>query len=110
MRRAAKTRVASPAPAIVHAHPKRTDDASRDKLEFYAKVGVRELLIVDRAPWQLELYRLQGRQLSEAGRSTASHPAVLRSEVVPLSFRLVAGGARPAIEVTHHDGVQRWTV
>jgi Uma2 family endonuclease len=86
------------------------DDASRDKLDFYASVGVRELLVVDREPWQIELYRLAGRTLVEIGRSTDLNSAVLRSEVVPLSFRLVAGGARAAIEVVHHDGVQRWTV
>ena len=85
-------------------------DASRDKLEFYARVGVRELLIVDRFPWQLEFYRLRDRELVEVGRSTPAAPGVLRSEVVPLSFRLIAGGARPQIEVTHHDGVQRWLV
>ena len=86
------------------------NDASRDKFEFYASVGVRELLIVDRDPWQVELYRLEGGQLAELGRSTASDSNTLRSEVVPLSFRLIAGAARPSIEVTHHDGVQRWTV
>jgi Uma2 family endonuclease len=86
------------------------NDASRDKLEFYSSVGTRELLIIDRAPWQLELYRLNGARLSEVGRSAVSDSKVLSSEVVPLSFRLIAGGARPAIEVVHHDGVQRWTV
>ena len=86
------------------------DDASRDKLDFYASVGVRELLIIDRDPWQAELYRLSGRTLAEVGRSTVSDSNVLRSEVVPLSFRVVAGGVRPAIEVTHHDGTQRWMV
>lgn len=86
------------------------DDASRDKLDFYASVGVRELLIVDRAPWKLELYRLQGNVLVAAGSSSLPKGDTLRSEVVPLSFQLTPGGARPSIEVTHHDAVQRWTV
>jgi Uma2 family endonuclease len=86
------------------------DDASRDKLDFYSSVGVRELLIVDRAPWKLELYRLQSKTLVEVGSSIPPNAPTLRSEVVPLSFRLVAGGARPSIEVTHHDGLQHWTV
>src|SRR4051812_47445996 len=38
-------------------------DRSRDKTEFYASVGVRELLLVDRHPWSLELYWLAGAQL-----------------------------------------------
>ncbi|MDB5319635.1 MAG: hypothetical protein JWN40_1266 [Phycisphaerales bacterium] len=86
------------------------DDSSRDKLGFYAKVGVGELLIVDRAPWQLELYRLEGNHLMQAGLSSADASETLRSKVVPLSFRMIAGGARSMIEVTHHDGIQRWVV
>src|SRR5438067_1116105 len=31
-------------------------DRAREKLPFYAAVGVREVLIVDRNPWGLELY------------------------------------------------------
>ena len=30
--------------------------------------------------------------------------------VVPASFRLVHGDARPTVEVAHRDGVQRWLV
>jgi Uma2 family endonuclease len=86
------------------------EDSSRDKLDFYAKVGVRELLIVDRAPWRLESYRLEGCQLLQAGCSSLDAPESLRSNVVPLSFRMLSGGARSMIEVTHHDGVQRWIV
>jgi Uma2 family endonuclease len=85
-------------------------DSSRDKLGFYASVGVRELLVIDRAPWQLELYRLQAGRLMLAGATLATSPDPLRSEVVPLSFRLIPSGARPSIEVAHHDGVQRWIV
>jgi len=91
------------------------EDSSRDKLEFYAKVKVRELLIVDRAPWVLELYRLEADRLVLAGASSPGEAAaasgeVLRSTVVPLSFRLSGGGARPVIEVVHHDGTQRWRI
>ena len=32
---------------------------SREKLDFYAKVGTREVLILDRDPWSLELYALR---------------------------------------------------
>jgi Uma2 family endonuclease len=86
------------------------EDSSRDKLGFYASVGVREFLVIDRAPWQLELYRLQAGRLQPAGTSVATSGEVLRSEVVPLSFRLTPSGARPSIEVTHHDGAQRWLI
>jgi Uma2 family endonuclease len=86
------------------------DDSSRDKLDFYASVGVRELLIIDRAPWKLELYRRTGGQLVEVAQSVSTAPDKIVSQVVPFSFRLIAGGARPSIEVTHSDGVQRWVV
>ncbi len=84
-------------------------DRSRKKLDFYAKVGVRELLLVDRKPWALELYRLRDGQFVLVGKSDLDHPDVLASEVVPLTFRLVAGDLRPRIEIAHADGVQRWS-
>jgi Uma2 family endonuclease len=84
-------------------------DRSRKKLDFYAKVGVKELLLVDRKPWALELYRLQDGSLVLIGKSDLENPAVLASEVVPLSFQLAAGDPRPTIEMTHADGVQRWS-
>src|SRR5262249_1480339 len=44
-------------------------DIAHDKLPFYASVKVREVLIIDRDPWRLELYQLQGGQLVEVGRT-----------------------------------------
>ncbi len=84
-------------------------DRAREKLDFYAKVRVRELLIVDRNPWRLELYRLARRRLGPVGTSTAESSATLASKVLPLTFRLVAGRPRPTIEVVHADG-RRWEV
>ena len=84
-------------------------DRSRAKLDFYAKVGVKELLLVDRKPWALELYRLQDGVLVLVGISTLDRPEVLRSEVVPLSFHLAPGESRPTIELVHHDGLQLWS-
>jgi Uma2 family endonuclease len=85
------------------------NDRSRDKLDFYAKVGTRELLVVDRFLWGLELYRLQDGVLTRVGESTLGQPNILISEVLPLTFRLVEGDPRPKIEVVHADGVQRWS-
>ena len=86
------------------------NDKSRKKLNFYAGVGTRELLIVDRVPWQLELFRLTDGELVSVGKSSVTDGNVLASEVVPLSFRLVAGATRPQIEARHVDGVQSWTI
>jgi Uma2 family endonuclease len=84
-------------------------DRSRDKTDFYARIGVRELMLVDRNPWALELYRLTAGRLEPTGRSEPAG-SVLASTIVPASFRLVPGVRRPMIEVVHNDGVQRWTV
>lgn len=85
------------------------DDETRRKLAFYEAIGVRELLLVDRDPWALELYRLIEGRLELAGRSTPEGSETLTPEVVPLRFRLLPGGeGRPRIEVAH-DG-QRWTI
>ena len=86
------------------------NDRAREKLDFYAKVNTRELLIVDRDPWALELYRLQDKKLVLAGKSTLDDAAVLSSEVVPLSWQLIPGDKRPQIEVAHIDGKQSWTI
>jgi Uma2 family endonuclease len=83
-------------------------DKSHEKLPFYAAVGVRELLIVDRAPWSLELYRLESTQLVSVGRSTIEQPSTVDSQVFSLRFRLVPGTPRPQIEITHRDGRQQW--
>jgi len=85
------------------------NDRSRKKFDFYAQVNTRELLIVDRDPWVLELYRLEEGVLKLVGKSSLDRPDLLVSQVLPLSFRLVAGAPRPRIEVVHSDGVQRWS-
>jgi Uma2 family endonuclease len=86
------------------------NDRAREKLEFYAKVNTLELLIVDRDPWALELYRMQDKKLVLAGKSTLDDSAVLSSDVVPLSWQLIPGDKRPNTEVSHTDGKQSWTV
>jgi Uma2 family endonuclease len=79
------------------------------KFDFYAKVKTRELLIVDRDPWAVELYQLRRGKLRLAGRSDAANPAVLASGVLPLTFQLKAGRPRPKVLVTHTATGQTWT-
>jgi Uma2 family endonuclease len=85
-------------------------DRTREKFEFYAKVKTRELLIVDRDPWQLELYRLSGKGLLEVGRSTLDDSNVLTSEVVPLTWQLIPGASRPQIRIARSEGSEAWVV
>jgi hypothetical protein len=87
-------------------------DRSRKKLPFYAKVGTREVLLLQRAPWSLELYRREGQSMVLAGRSTVAEPVVLRSDVIPLSFCLTSSAEadRPQLVVERLDGSGQWTI
>jgi Uma2 family endonuclease len=79
-------------------------DESLLKIPFYQQIGTRELLVIDRNPWSLVLYRLGENGLVPAGRSDLDAPEPIRSEVVPVTFRLVAGNEgedRPMIEVEY---------
>ncbi|OWK43503.1 hypothetical protein FRUB_03102 [Fimbriiglobus ruber] len=79
-----------------------------DKFDFYAAVHSREILLVHRDPWALELFQLRDGRFTPAGRSDATAPAVLASGVLPLTFRLMAGEPRAKIEVTHPPTGRRW--
>lgn len=85
-------------------------DETRKKLGFYANVGTRELLIVDRFPWSLELYRLEDGELRLAGKVVADDGNELKSDAVPLSFALAVDEDRPALQVRHAQTVQTWRV
>lgn len=80
------------------------------KFDFYASVKSREVLLVLRDPWAVELHQLRGKKLVRAGRSEVATGTVLTSGVVALSFRLVAGAVRPRIEVTHTATNKTWLV
>lgn len=64
-------------------------DRTLDKLDFYAKVNTRELLVIDRKPWQLSLYRLSptGR-LELVKRVNQTEMGSIVSEVVPIELSL----------------------
>lgn len=81
-------------------------DRSREKLDFYEKVRTRELLLIDRDPWRLELHRLADGELALVGASTLDESQALRSDVLGLTWRLLEGQPRPRIEITHDDGRQ----
>jgi Uma2 family endonuclease len=74
-------------------------DHSHEKLPFYASVGVREVLIVDRDPWILELYTATGSPavLQLAGSTTPDGNTELHSPVLPMTFQLRAAATRPRI-------------
>lgn len=86
-------------------------DRSRDKLEFYAGVGVRELLIIDRRPWKLELYRLLDGELRLVGENDGGSAVPLVAEVVDVTFRLQAtAAAKPALIVRCERLQREWSL
>ncbi|HEX4612065.1 MAG TPA: Uma2 family endonuclease [Urbifossiella sp.] len=82
----------------------------RLKNAFYARVNTREVLVIDRDPWCLELFRLEDGVLRSAGRSDESNPAALVSSTLPLTFRLRPEDPRPVVVVTHPGSGQEWVV
>ena len=86
------------------------NDRTLEKLPFYASVGTRELLVIDRQPLSLTLYRLQDEELAKVGQSTHGDPADLSSEVIPLSWQIVTEQGETVIAIRHQDGVQQWTI
>lgn len=80
------------------------------KFAFYAAVNTREVLVVERDPWAVELFTLTGGQLVSAGRSDAANGAVLSSAALGLTFKLIAGTQRPRIEVTQPTTGKSWVV
>ncbi|MBA4190109.1 MAG: hypothetical protein C0467_19160 [Planctomycetaceae bacterium] len=81
----------------------------RQKLDFYATVNTREVLIVDRDPWAVELYQLQSGKLVLVGASDATTSAVLASAALPLMFQMQLGTPRPTIHISHTTSQQTWT-
>lgn len=78
------------------------------KFDFYAKIGTREVLIVDRKPWSIELFRLVEGKLVSAGLSNLANPQWLASQSLPLTFRLLPGKSRPQIEIVQLETGKRW--
>ena len=80
------------------------------KLGFYAMIQTREMLIVDRYPWALELYRLVDEELVLQGRSDDATPTILTSTTLPFTFQLRPATPRPLIVVTHTQTSQTWMI
>jgi Uma2 family endonuclease len=85
-------------------------DRAYEKLPFYSRLGVREVLILNRQKWALELYQHRSGELRMAGESTPSRGDVLSSEVLSLDFRLVPGDARPQVDVRHRASGEHWVM
>jgi Uma2 family endonuclease len=79
-------------------------DRAADKFPFYASVGVREILLINRNPWQLTIYHRGGAHFVEFGRVDGVPSEPLTSRVLPISFSLAAGDKGPEVVITLTDG------
>jgi Uma2 family endonuclease len=84
------------------------DDRSRDKLDFFSKIGTRVVLILDRDPWQLELYELEGGRLRLIGSIEPGDGRTVSSSVVPFRFELSPASPQPKIKIVHTQSLQEW--
>jgi Uma2 family endonuclease len=85
----------------------RPGDEMEQKLSFYRKIHVRELLVIHRETRELRLYRHDG--LVEQTRYQGGKWLV--SSVLPLAFRRIATRRGARTEVRRTDGEPgRWTV
>lgn len=87
-------------------------DRSREKFDFYANVATGEVLVIDRDPWQLELYRLESGtlRLSATNKPGDSQPIV--SDVAGISFALENSDTeteRPRLKMLQLETGSTWT-
>jgi hypothetical protein len=67
-------------------------------------------LLVERSPWRLELYRASEGKHELVGASGPTASEILKSDVLPIAIRLVAGSPRPRIEVTQTTRGESWLI
>ncbi len=86
-------------------------DDTEEKVPFYAKIGVRELLIIHRDKRTPRLLRLEGEELVLVPPSLFEGKNWLVSEVLPLAFRRTVVKGVPRTLVHRTDGEPGlWTV
>jgi Uma2 family endonuclease len=83
-------------------------ERTREKIPFYSGIGVVELLVIDREPWSLELYRNENGQLTKVGQSTLAVPDAIEAKTVGLTFQLLPSEPRPQIQATHLASGRQW--
>jgi Uma2 family endonuclease len=86
-------------------------DDTEEKVPFYSKIGVRELLIIHRDKRTLRLLRLEGEELVLVKPTGLDGKEWLVSEVLPLAFRRTMSKGAARTQVRRTDGKRGlWTV
>jgi Uma2 family endonuclease len=79
-------------------------DDTEEKVPFYGKIGVRELLIIHRDKRTLRLLRLEGDELVLVKPSSLEGKEWLVSEVLPLAFRRTVRRGVARTQLRRTDG------
>jgi Uma2 family endonuclease len=86
-------------------------DDTEEKVSFFGKIGVRELLILHRDKRTVQLLRLEGEELLPVKPSLLEGKEWWVSEVLPLAFRRIVSKGKPRTQVRRTDGPSgSWTV
>ena len=86
------------------------NEGPQEKMPFYEKVRVQELLLIHRDSGELILYRHNGKQLVQVLPPRGGRRS-LNSEVVSLSFRRIFVKGIPRIELRRMDGkMGQWSI
>jgi Uma2 family endonuclease len=86
-------------------------DDAEEKVPFYGKIGVRELLILHRDRRTMQLLRLAGEELVPVQPTLLEGKEWLVSEVIPLTFRRTSSKGGPRTSIRRTDGTPgRWTL
>jgi Uma2 family endonuclease len=78
-------------------------DRTLEKLDFYARVGTRELLVIDRRPWRVTQYRLDDSgRLTPVAVSSEAQATTIHLEFAPLGLSVDA--VNRCLRVADRDG------
>ena len=74
-------------------------DRTLEKLDFYAQINTRELLVIDRDPWQLTLYRRSdAAAMTPVAVSSFTQSVLITSQAIPVQFQLVTQPTRLRVQ------------
>jgi hypothetical protein len=79
-------------------------DDGEEKVPFYGRLGVRELLLIHRDKRTVRLWRLDGQELVLVPASLLGGKRWLVSAVLPLAFRRKTQAGKPVTEARRTDG------
>ena len=87
------------------------NDQAREKLDFYSHVETQELLVIDRDPWQIELYQFQGKALELTAQATPHEANEITLQTCALQLKLESQPVgRPRLTATSQSDDKSWRI